>query len=1017
MARVSVITRTKNRPVLLQRAMESVLGQSFGDWEHIVVNDGGDAAALESVAALRADRYQGRLKLIHHPRSVGMQNASNAGIRIATGEFIAIHDDDDAWMPGFVHHAVACLDAHGSSASTQGVVTQTIQVLEEIDSNGHPREIRRHDYCPIQHVSLVDLAAGNLFAPIAFLYRRKAHDVVGLFDQQFDALGDWEFNLRFLLHYDIDVLPFRLALYYWRHQALGSQYGNTVTDRVAQDHFKKATFLRNYYLRQDIRTSSHGLGWLLNSAAVLKSAGELRQKIDENLHHAHGIRWAIDRIHHEQTGFFHHFLQTTRDLTRVWEFKKWALASFNRMYALGDRLRGNSKRAHIVAAKSMPKRYFDHLNLLARDVDVISMDIFDTLLMRVARNPADVFQIMEPEARRVTGLDNLDFRTLRVSAESLARQRQNAREQNSEVTLVDIYLCLEELADVSSEHATRLREIELATEASLMYAAPGMREWLRDQATAGRNILCLSDMYLGRDEIARLLEACGFPSMDITVSSEEKCSKYHGELFDRLIKERNLNPGRMLHVGDNPVSDIEQAEKRGLKTARWVLDGEDRAFVDQVDSLSGGWTGDLLSSLFTGLARKRRWSVVANRTGDDYWSRVGYEVAGPLYFCYVYWVLRHATARGLKQLFFLARDGYPMVQVARWMTRAYNIDIDCQYLFASRRLLNFPVIQELDSDALYFLCSPNPAMRARDFFERINLEAPSPDHLTRFGLHDPDRLLTTPYGGFVDERARESIHALVFSMRSAILDQAAKERKRILEYFADMGLGELPFGVVDLGWQASSARSINKILASQGPMAPFHGFYFGTWDIAQAAIAEGCQLDSFYFHLHQPPIRTSLVAESVEFIEMFFAAETPSITGIHKSNGTWHTLHGEPELTVEQCAQIARAREQAFAFVQDLLPLVPAPAEYPETHGLGYIDSVFERVLRNPSSAEAEAFGDLSLRNSFGGRGPLRYLARVRDHEGKLLTGPALREAFDHCYWRRGFIARLNPQQRSELGV
>jgi glycosyltransferase involved in cell wall biosynthesis/FMN phosphatase YigB (HAD superfamily) len=997
--------------------MASVLGQSFEDWEHIVVNDGGDAVGLESVAALHKDRYQGRLKLIHHPASVGMQNASNAGIRIATGEFIAIHDDDDAWAAGFLHHAVACLDAHGPESAVQGVVTQTIQVLEEIDSNGNPREIRRHDYCPLTHVSLVNLAAGNLFAPIAFLYRRRAHDIVGLFDQQFDALGDWDFNLRFLSHYEIDVMPFRLALYYWRHQALGSQYGNTVTDRVDQDHFQKATFLRNYYLRQDIRSGSQGLGWLLNSAGVLKSAAELRQKMDEQLDHTHDIRSALDRIHHEQAGFFHHILQTTHDLTRLWQVKKWALESVGRLQAIAAGLRSRDPNKNSIEVAKSSERYFDKLKRLANDADVISVDVFDTLLMRMVRNPSDVFWGMEVQARQVTGQDGLDFRTLRVNAEALARQRQQACHQNDEVTHRDIYHCLEELAGLSADQAARLCEIEMTTEAALMYATPGMREWLLEQSAAGRNILYVSDMYLGRDEIARLLQKCGLPRMDVMVSSEEKCSKYQGELFDRLIKERNLNPGRMLHVGDNPVSDIEQPEKRGIKTARWVLDGEDRPFVDQVDSLSGGWTGDLLSSLFTGVARKRCWSMVANRTGDDIWSRMGYEFAGPLYFSYVYWIMRQAMDRGLKQLFFLARDGYPLVQVARWMTMAYGINIDCQYLFASRRLLNLPVVHELDFDGLYFLCSPNPAMRASDFFERINLNAPSAALLARHGIHDPELLLTTPYGGFVDDRARDAIHHLMHARRLEILDQAAKERKRVLEYFADIGLGKESFGMVDLGWQASSARSISKILACQGPVVPFHAFYFGTWDIAQSAIAEGCRLDSFYFHLHKPSFRAGLLAECVELVEMFFAADTPSITGIEKHESSWRTHHGDPELTTVQDAQIVKAREQAFAFVKDTLLLAPAPQSQPEGSGLGYIDTLFDRVLRQPRREEADALGDLSLRNSFGGRGPLRYLARVHDSAGRPLMGPALREAFDHCYWKKGFIARLTSEQRAELRI
>ena len=51
---VAIVTRTKNRPLLLERALNSVLGQSFADWHQIVVNDGGDPAPVDALA----ERYR-----------------------------------------------------------------------------------------------------------------------------------------------------------------------------------------------------------------------------------------------------------------------------------------------------------------------------------------------------------------------------------------------------------------------------------------------------------------------------------------------------------------------------------------------------------------------------------------------------------------------------------------------------------------------------------------------------------------------------------------------------------------------------------------------------------------------------------------------------------------------------------------------------------------------------------------------------------------------------------------------
>jgi glycosyltransferase involved in cell wall biosynthesis len=75
-ARVAVITRTKNRAILLKRAIRSVLDQKYEDWTHVIVNDGGDAGEFSVLA--ESGRIQGRVTVIDNP-SVGMEAASIPG--------------------------------------------------------------------------------------------------------------------------------------------------------------------------------------------------------------------------------------------------------------------------------------------------------------------------------------------------------------------------------------------------------------------------------------------------------------------------------------------------------------------------------------------------------------------------------------------------------------------------------------------------------------------------------------------------------------------------------------------------------------------------------------------------------------------------------------------------------------------------------------------------------------------------------------------------------------------------
>lgn len=61
---VTVVTRTRNRPLLLGRAIESILGQTHSKWKHVIVNDCGDRAKLDDVVSKYSTRYDGRLTIL-----------------------------------------------------------------------------------------------------------------------------------------------------------------------------------------------------------------------------------------------------------------------------------------------------------------------------------------------------------------------------------------------------------------------------------------------------------------------------------------------------------------------------------------------------------------------------------------------------------------------------------------------------------------------------------------------------------------------------------------------------------------------------------------------------------------------------------------------------------------------------------------------------------------------------------------------------------------------------------------
>lgn len=249
---------------MLKRAIQSILNQSYQNWQMVIVNDGGNPAEVNQVVQEYHREFKNRLLVIHNETSLGMEAASNKGIKRSTGDYVVIHDDDDTWDNSFITRCVEQLEKL-KGTNYKGIVTRSVKVLETIQDN----QIIINDREPyndwLNMITLSRMAAENMFAPISFLYKREVFDVIGYYDENLPVLGDWEFNLRFLLNFDIYVIPEKLANYHHRVQITqtNDQYGNSILSGSSK-HLDYDTRLRNYLLRKDIQNSQVGLGFLVN---------------------------------------------------------------------------------------------------------------------------------------------------------------------------------------------------------------------------------------------------------------------------------------------------------------------------------------------------------------------------------------------------------------------------------------------------------------------------------------------------------------------------------------------------------------------------------------------------------------------------------------------------------------------------------------------------------------------------------------------------------------------------------
>ncbi len=250
--KVAVITRTKNRNILLPRSINSVLSQTSPEWVHVIINDGGDTEELESTILPFRENYGDRLIVIHNEFSLGMEAASNKAIMAVDSDYIVIHDDDDSWQETFLEETIAVLE-NNQFPSVKGVVTHSFQIYETISSQG-AKELNRREFTPnLSAVSIPDISEVNRFMPIAFIYNRSVLEKTGLYDETLPVIGDWDFNIRFFLHYDVVVLKKCLANYHVRENT-SSEYSNSIIGGQDKHNFYRALII-NKHIRAGVLNS------------------------------------------------------------------------------------------------------------------------------------------------------------------------------------------------------------------------------------------------------------------------------------------------------------------------------------------------------------------------------------------------------------------------------------------------------------------------------------------------------------------------------------------------------------------------------------------------------------------------------------------------------------------------------------------------------------------------------------------------------------------------------------------
>lgn len=612
------------------------------------------------------------------------------------------------------------------------------------------------------------------------------------------------------------------------------------------------------------------------------------------------------------------------------------------------------------------------------EYDYISFDIFDTLLKRNVSEPKDVFKLMvviQPEL-------NKEFPSYRINAEQEARKKKNGKE----VTLREIYQCLNDYTDTQKE---KLMQLEMETEKSVLVPNLPMIEIYNTCIENKKEVLITSDMYLPLsfvEEVLRLNGITGYKKLYL--SSDTMCTKSDGTLFSLILKEQNISPAQLLHIGDSIVSDCINPRKHGIHSC--YIPGH----LNNTERINHNLDGKLSMSLLNSMVNNN----VCKFT--NWYEAFGYDSFGVFLYGFSRWLYQNLKNEGIQKVYFFSRDGYIMKKA--FDTTIHDDSISTFYLEVSRRSLRIPVLW-MDSSfkTLLSMISPSKLISLRSVFDGAGLEIE--EYLPLINQYGFDSESSFDRSTIMENTALTELYEQLIP---AIEEVSKKEYVFLKKYLMQNKISG-KFAIVDIGWSGGMQRYLSQTLDKLEIKHEIYGYYIGIADYYKrnTSVVNDLRLKGYLFDFKNNKNEQDKRSSFVGLFESLFLEQDGSVKNYHEEKGTITALRYPYEYIIDgkpsvELNNIRKLQEGAMKFLKDAV----------NTHYLDYFqysaDELFYGIYKtgcNPTADDIRKFGDFK----FFDEGVTNKLASPRTIFYYAVHPNAVKKDFLESRWKVGFMKKL----------
>ena len=616
------------------------------------------------------------------------------------------------------------------------------------------------------------------------------------------------------------------------------------------------------------------------------------------------------------------------------------------------------------------KKLFDIL----KNYDIISFDLFDTLIKRNVEKPSDVFAIIE----KYNFIPN--FKQKRIKAEVLARKKC----LGEEVTLEDIY---NYYPNINNNEKKKLIEIEKKTECSISTINIPLYNVYKKLVGIGKQVYIITDTYYSESFLIKLLEKLGIKGCSaIFSSSTYNLSKRTGSLFDFFVQSKHIDNKRIVHIGDNIKSDyiIPKSKKiNAIHIPTYYIYRKQDYIIN--DSLKFNYLNSFIRN-----------HTFMHDNYSDYYYRFGYNKFGIALYEYVRWIYNKLIEKKIDKVYFFSRDGYIMKKAFDLINN--NQKIKSYYLEVSRRSLRVPILwMNPEFDDIINELPATKKMSIKTFLFSLGLE--KKDYISTLKNMNMD--LEQEFDFYAISNNKK-VRSLYNALKEKVIKNSKEEYKLLVEYLKSKDLKD-KFAVVDIGWSGSMQRFLEQTLKKMNIPHNVYGYYIGIEKncVKNLKINPNLNIEGFWFDLKNRKNDYDYRQSFVGLFEMLFLEQAGSVKkyrkeSIVKAERLPYEYIKNGEATFELLS-VRKIQEGALDFIKDI------QNDY-------YIDKMkfssiecFSGILKigkQPTRKDLKMFGKFKFYDDEN----LNYLAYSKGLFYYLIHIKQIKRDFLDSRWKIGFL-------------